>query len=137
MITAIDTNVLLDILIPNPEYFEESARGLEESSDAGSLVVCDIVYAELCCQFPGQGACDEFLASLGIRVQSLSREAHFLASRMWLRYRKLDGKRDRILSDFLVAGHAQLQANRLLTRDRGFYRSVSHELAIVNPIRPR
>ncbi len=47
MLTAIDTNILLDILVPNPGFYDASVRWLEQSSNMGSLVVCDLVYAEL------------------------------------------------------------------------------------------
>ena len=48
MITAIDTNILLDILVPNAEFDEASANALQDAADEGSLVISDIVYAELC-----------------------------------------------------------------------------------------
>ncbi len=83
MITAIDTNVLLDILAPDPEYFERSVQALEEAAQAGSLVVCDLVYAELCVHFQHQTDCDQFLQQNDIRVEPLTREASFLASRLW------------------------------------------------------
>jgi hypothetical protein len=38
MITAIDTNVLLDILVPDEEFYEVSADTLRQSETAGSLV---------------------------------------------------------------------------------------------------
>ncbi len=31
MITAVDTNILLDILVPNEDFFEASAAALQES----------------------------------------------------------------------------------------------------------
>ena len=70
MITAIDTNILLDILVPNEQFYQASADALQKSA-AGSLVICDIVYAELCMHFPRQHECDEFLDSNEIRVQAL------------------------------------------------------------------
>lgn len=47
MITAIDTNILLDILAPDPEFLDESVAALEEAARAGSMIICDQVYAEL------------------------------------------------------------------------------------------
>jgi predicted nucleic acid-binding protein len=132
MITAIDTNVLLDVLIPNEAFYQASASALERSS-AGVLVVSDIVYAELSVHFDLQAECDEFLESNGIRVEPLTRKAHFLASRAWRLYRRSGGKRSRIIPDFLIGAHAQEQATRLLSRDRGFYRELFPSLAVVDP----
>ena len=67
MITAIDTNVLLDILVPNEQFYDASARALEDAASAGSLVISDIVYAELCIHFEIQRDCDAFLESNQIR----------------------------------------------------------------------
>jgi hypothetical protein len=136
MITALDTNVLLDILAPNPEYFERSVQAIEEAAGAGSLVVCDLVYAELCVHFLRQADCTQFLEQSEIRVESLSREASFLASRLWKTYRQEGGKRTRILTDFLVGAHAQVQASQLLTRDRGFYKEIFRSLSLVDPANP-
>ncbi len=136
MITAIDTNVLLDILAPDPEYFARSIQALEEATHAGSLVVCDLVYAELCVHFLRHADCDQFLQQNDIRVEPLTREASFLASRLWRTYRQEGGKRTRILMDFLVGAHAQIQASQLLTRDRGFCREIFRSLILVDPANP-
>lgn len=133
MITAIDTNILLDVLVPNETFYAASERALQESADQGSLVVCDMVYAELCAHFDQRRECDLFLDSLGIRVDALSREAHFLASRVWRTYRQQGGKRTRILADFLIGAHAQAQAARLLSRDRGFYQRMFPSLTLIDP----
>ena len=132
MITAIDTNVLLDILVPNEQFYDASAGALEKSA-AGSLVICDIVYAELSIHFASQHECDAFLESNEIRVQALTREAHFLASRACRKYREQGGKRTRILPDFLIGAHALKQATRLLSRDRGFYRQLFPSLELYDP----
>jgi predicted nucleic acid-binding protein len=130
MITSIDTNVLLDILIPNEEFYDASANALQSSADAGSLVICDLVYAELCVHFGNQRDCDQFLESNDVHVH---REAHFLASRVWRAYHKQGGKRARILADFLIASHAQKQASRLLSRDRGIYRTLFPSMMLYDP----
>ena len=102
MITAIDTNILLDILVPNEALYEASAAALQECATAGSLVICDLVYAELCIHFAAQRECDAFLETNEIRVEPLTREAHFAASRAWRTYRQQGGKRTLILADFLI-----------------------------------
>jgi predicted nucleic acid-binding protein len=132
MTTAIDTNILLDLLIPNEAFYNASAAALEKSA-AGLMVVCDIVYAELSVHFEDQAECDEFLESNDIRVDPLTRKAHFLASRAWRMYRRSGGKRSRIITDFLIGAHAQEQATRLLSRDRGFYRELFPSLTVVDP----
>ena len=133
MITAIDTNILLDILVPNEKFYEASVSALDAAATAGVLVVCDLVYAELCIHFTAQRECDGFLADNEIRVEPLRREAHFLASRTWRTYRKQGSQRTRILADFLIGAHAQTQATRLLSRDRGFYRKLFPSLDLADP----
>lgn len=133
MITAIDTNILLDILVPNESFYEASADALQGAAGEGSLVISDIVYAELCIHFEAQRECNAFLESNEIRVQALAREAHFLAGRAWRVYRRQGGKRTRILADFLIGAHAQKQATRLLSRDRGFYRKLFPSLDLQVP----
>jgi len=135
MITAIDTNVLLDVLLPNDDFCDAAMAAIEESVTAGSLVVCDIVYAELCVHFSAQQDCDDFLAANQIRVETLTRASQFAASRVWREYRRQGGSRARILADFMVGAHAQLQATRLLSRDRGFYKKLFPSLKLVDPSR--
>jgi predicted nucleic acid-binding protein len=133
MITAVDTNVLLDILQPDERLFSASSRALEQAATLGSLVICDLVYAELCVHFRNQSECDEFLSDSDIRVESLNRAASFAASRAWRAYRQQGGKRTRILADFLIGSHAQIQASCLLSRDRGFYRLLFPSLQVIDP----
>lgn len=134
MITAVDTNVLFDVLLPNDAFVRQSTVALEQAGAEGSLVICDLVYAELCSAFANQRDCDAFVEDLGIRIEPLSRAASFLASRMWRAYRARGGKRARILGDFLIGAHALEQTSRLLSRDRGFYREAFPLLQLLGPI---
>ena len=133
MTTAVDTNLLLDILLPNPDFVERSLGLLDASSKDGPLVMCGLVYAELAAFFERKDELDAFLRENPIRRESLSDRALFLAGRGWCAYRSAGGPRDRIISDFLIGAHAQVQAGRLATRDRGFYRRYFQELTVVEP----
>jgi hypothetical protein len=133
MISAIDSNILLDILIPNPAFVDTAVEVLENAASNGALVVSDIVYTEICVHFIEQQDCDSFFSDNRILIEPLTREAQFLASRAWRRYRAQGGKRTRILADFLIGAHAQLQADRFITRDRGFYGSLFPGLNICDP----
>ena len=55
------------------------------------------------------------------------------AGASWREYRRRGGARARIVPDFLIGAHAGYRADRLLTRDRGFYRSHFPGLKIIDP----
>ncbi|MDP9171584.1 MAG: type II toxin-antitoxin system VapC family toxin [Acidobacteriota bacterium] len=135
MITALDTNIFLDILLPNEKFCDLAAAAVESASAAGLIVICDVVYAELCAHFATQKDCDNFLSANNVRVESLTRSALFAASRAWRLYRLQGGKRTRVLADFLIGAHAKAQASRLLSRDRGFYETLFPGLKLVDPSR--
>ena len=133
MITFVDTTVLLDVFLPDPVHGESSSAALEKAFHEGSLVVNEIVYAELAPQFESRKLLDDVLGKLGIQMVVADTEIAFSAGAVWKRYRKTVGKRGRIIADFLIGAHALLAADRLLTRDRGFYRDYFKRLTILNP----
>lgn len=51
MTSAVDTNILLDVLIPNAAFVVPSQRLLERCSREGALIISEIVYAELAAHF--------------------------------------------------------------------------------------
>ena len=131
MVTAVDTNILLDILRPNAGFLGVSLAALERSAEEGGVVVCEIVYSELSAQFADRDTMESFLDDFSIRFDSMGRSVCHYAGQAWKRYRDAGGTRNRILPDFLIGAHALHQASRLLTRDRGFYRTYFGELRIV------
>jgi predicted nucleic acid-binding protein len=133
MITAVDTNVILDILAADQKFGVASLKMIKNCQQEGILVICEIVLAELSRYFEQLKNLTDTLDDLDIKVESLGEEACFLAGQAFLTYRMRSGKRDRILPDFLIGAHAQLRCSRLLTRDRGFYRDYFAHLLVVDP----
>ena len=157
MILAVDTNILLDILIPGTPHLQASLQCLMRTEPNDELIICEAVFAELGSQFLSFQDLKKFLHDTGIRLVSSSEESLCDASAAWKRYslRKKDmvtcpacgksqrsvcsfcnetiSRRQHILSDFLIGAHAKIQANGLITRDRGFYRTYFQDMNIIAP----
>ena len=133
MITAVDTSVLLDVFLPDPEFGEASEAALQKALADNELVICPEVYAELFPQFGDARKLNSALATLGVQVVATDIRVAEAAGRAWLKYRRAGGSRTRILTDFVVGGHALVCADRLLARDRGFYRASFEGLVVLSP----
>jgi hypothetical protein len=133
MITAIDTNVLLDIMLGHPAHQEASALALAQATADGALIIGEVVYAELAAALERQEALDGMLEELGVSSVPLGFTGAFEAGQIHTRYRRSGGRRERVLADFFVAAHALQHADRLLTRDRGYYRQCFPSLVVMEP----
>jgi predicted nucleic acid-binding protein len=130
--TAVDSSVLLDVLGADPAHGARSREALRAAYDAGALVACDVVWAEVRAHYAEEGRFALAMALFGIQFDPISEAGARLAGELW-RGRRSAAVRDRVVADFLVGAHALMQADRLLTRDRGFYRRAFAGLAIVDP----
>jgi len=68
-----------------------------------------------------------------VKLIAASDDASAEAGIAWKRYRDSGGKRLHMVVDFLIGAHAAVQCDRLLTRDRGFYRDFFRRLRIIDP----
>lgn len=130
-ITAVDSNVLFDILLPDPKFRTSSLQLLHHAHSEGRIIICEVVRAEVSAHFDDKNEFVRFLAETAILSVPSSDAACHLAGSLWKKHRKKGGARDRILPDFLVASHALFHADRLLTRDLGFYKRGIPELTFL------
>lgn len=127
MIYAVDTCVLLDVLLPDPVHGVSSKDVLNKAAKDGKLVICPIVYAELSPEFKTQDSFDIFLKETGIEILPFSREILWKGGEVWKAYTQKGGKRkDRIIPDFLIGAFSSVKAEAIITRDRDFYKTYFH-----------
>jgi predicted nucleic acid-binding protein len=154
MTVAVDTNILLDILLPDPVFGDASLELLTITAQTDGLIISEVVYGELATQFPDQPFLTRFLKDTDIHLVNTPPEALWIAAAAWKAYLKnRDGAlqcsrcgkkesfqcsgcgnmitvKQHIIPDFLIGGHALITAGKLLTRDRGFYRAYFEGLEI-------
>ncbi|MGI8413386.1 MAG: type II toxin-antitoxin system VapC family toxin [Solirubrobacteraceae bacterium] len=133
MITAVDTSVLLDIFGADPEFGKGSADALRASLGLGSVIACEIVWAETTACFPEPTAAEAALARLRIDFSPLDSSTALATGQRWRTYRHAVRTRERVIADFLIGAHALATSDRLLTRDRGFYRQNFKGLRVLDP----
>jgi hypothetical protein len=96
-------------------------------------VACEIVWAELASVFASGEQVTEALTALQIDFSALDQASAVAAGDAWRAYRRRGGGRTRLVADFLIGAHAMGQTDRLLTRDRGFYRTYFEALEVLDP----
>jgi len=155
MITAVDTNIILDVLIPG-EPFGESSKGLlDRHLSDGKLVICEVVFAELAARFPSEEELASFLADTRMNLVYSNEKSLYMAGSRWLKYAKRSAKnrfscskcghtlkvtcpqckavltkRLHVLADF--GAHALVHADCILSRDLGVYKTYFRDLKVVN-----
>ena len=118
MITAVDTNVLLDVFVSGAPHHAQSQERLIDAYDRGAILVCDVVYAELVPAFRDRSSLDKALREINATVSPIDTAVAYESGLRWASYRQAGGSRERIIADFLIGAHAVAKADTLLTRDR-------------------
>ncbi len=131
--TLVDSNVILDVLTEDPEWFTWSSEALEDQAEASVLVIDPIIYAEVSIGFERVEDLELALPVWLFRRDSLPWEAGFLAGKCFLMYRQRGGSRRSPLPDFYIGAHAAVAGMSLLTRDPARYHTYFPRLDIRSP----
>jgi predicted nucleic acid-binding protein len=159
MITAVDTNIILDILIPDEPFGESSKMLLDQHLLEGKLILCEVVFAELAAHFPSEADLKALLAETGMRLVYSNEKSLYIAGTRWATYTRKSNKnqftcsscgsgfevicpecktavtkRLHVLADFLIGAHALVHADCMLSRDLGVYKTYFNDLKVVSTI---
>lgn len=131
--TLVDTNVLLDVFGRDTNWWRWSMTGLERAARRGPLLINDIIYAETSIRFPDPTEFDAVLEEMGVTVAPFARLVLFVAGKAFANYRNSGGSRDRVLPDFFIGAHAEVERLPLLTRDARRYRTYFPSVTLIAP----
>ena len=133
MITAVDTNVLIDVFGVDARFGLASANALRACLNEGAVVACAAVWSETRSAFASEEAFVQAMQAIEVAFSAPTEAAATLAGATRKKYRAAGGKRERVIADFLIGAHALAQCDRLLTRDRGFYGKYFIALVVLEP----
>ena len=130
MRTAIDSSVLWSVFTGESDA-KSWVKLLIGARAESSLVICDVVFAEIAPLFPSLRELEARLDLLGIEYDAVQPMSAFMAGDIFKEYRRQGGPRTHLIPDFLIGSHALNQADRLAAMDRGYLRRYFPSLRIL------
>ena len=131
----VDSNILIDVLGRDPQWFGWSRRQIGRAALGAYLFVNPVIAAEIGWQFQDAEHFRSVMSALLIGVDSLDPSAGILAGKAYQRYRERRGEgAPRLpLPDFLIGGDAQHRGASILTRDPRFYAAYFPDISLITP----
>ena len=129
----VDSNIILDIFLEDPNWAEWSEAVLSEYSVNTSLYINPIIYTEISIGFKKIEELETALAQGGFQILEIPKEALFLAGKAFLKYRRSKGVKKSPLPDFFIGAQAAVLDLELITRDTKRYQTYFPTVKIISP----
>jgi predicted nucleic acid-binding protein len=129
----VDTNVLVDVVEHDPQWWIWSIGRMRGLSLTHSLAINAIIYAELAATYSSSAILDQKIATMRLVFEDIPRNAAFLAGKAFVLYRRQGGKKANVLSDFFIGAHAAVLGCPLLTRDTRRYATYFPSVRLISP----
>ena len=129
----VDSSVVLDVFLDDPEWGDWSENMLSKLSETRSLIINPMIYTEISIGFERIEELEKAVEECGLKMVPIPREALFLAGKVYLRYRKGKGKKVAPLPDFFIGAHAAVEGLELVTRDVRRIKTYFPSVKIISP----
>lgn len=129
----VDSNIILDILTEDTQWFEWSANQLTNCAEKGTLHINPIIYAEVSIGFQEITQVESVLSPSFFQRDTLPYQAAFLAGQAFVEYRRRGGVKRSPLPDFYIGAHSFVSGYILLSRDANRYQTYFPELVLISP----
>lgn len=129
----VDSNVILDIFLDDPNWAGWSESTLEKFSSIAKLFINPIIYSEVSIGFKRIEELEAALNRAGFQMLEIPKEALFLAGKVFLKYRKNAGIKRSPLPDFYIGAQAAVFEMDLVTRDASRYRTCFPTVKLISP----
>jgi predicted nucleic acid-binding protein len=129
----VDTNVLLDVLQNDAKWAAWSQDQLDAVATTDTLAINSIIYSELSMAFARIEELDTVIEEASLNIETIPKDALFLAGKVFLTYRRTQGTKHNVLPDFFIGAHAAVMQWPILTRDVGRYRRHFPSVELMTP----
>ncbi|MBA4386654.1 MAG: DNA-binding protein [Verrucomicrobia bacterium] len=129
----VDSNVLLDVLTEDPDWFKWSADALKVIADSNEMFINPVIYSEVSVRFQTIEEIESAIPDFVFGRRAIPWEAAFLAGKCFLKYRRAGGMRTSTLPDFFIGAHAAVENLAILTRDTDHYRTYFPTVRLIAP----
>ena len=129
----VDSNVLLDVMTEDPNWFDWSSSALQKWGEMNALIINPVIYAEASIRFETVEEFEAALMDSRLERRAIPWEAAFLAGKCFTLYRRRRGLKTPPLSDFFIGAHTLVAGMSLLTRNPAHYRAWFPRLRLIAP----
>ena len=129
----VDSTIILDIFLDDPNWAEWSESKLEKFSSITKLYINPVVYSEVSIGFKRIEDLESALHRGGFQMLEIPKEALYLAGKAYLKYREKGGTGISPLPDFYIGAQAAILGMDLITRDASRYRTYFPTVKLISP----